>query len=69
MADGGRLPLIGDDDGGMVWPFTGRECADIRDSLAVAAIALDRPDLAPWGMQEEALWILGPGVADDVASG
>ena len=61
MADAaGRLPLIGDDDGGMLWPLTGRECADIRDSLAVAAAVLKRPDLAPWGPQEEALWIVGP---------
>jgi len=58
--DNGRLPLIGDDDGGMLWPFAGRECPDIRDSLAVAAVLLERPDLAPWGMQEEACWILGP---------
>jgi hypothetical protein len=57
----GRLPLIGDDDGGMLWPFTGRECADVRDSLALAAAVLDRPDLAPWGVQEEAIWIAGPG--------
>ena len=48
--DEGRLPLIGDDDGGMLWPITGRECNDVRDSLAVAAVALDRPDLAPWGI-------------------
>jgi hypothetical protein len=61
MADStGRLPLIGDDDGGVLWPFTGRECADIRDSLAVAAAMLERPELAPWGAQEEAFWIVGP---------
>jgi hypothetical protein len=61
MADrSGRLPLIGDDDGGMLWPFTGRDCADIRDSLAIAATALGRPALAPWGTQEEVFWILGP---------
>jgi hypothetical protein len=56
----GRLPLIGDDDGGMLWPLASRECPDIRDSLAVAAVLLDRPDLAPWGLQEEACWIVGP---------
>jgi len=62
MADAdGRLPLIGDDDGGMLWPLTGRDCADIRDSLAVAATVLSRPDLARWGTQEEAIWIAGPG--------
>ena len=58
--DDGRLPLIGDDDGGMLWPIAGRECNDVRDSLAVAALALDRRDLAPWGIPEEALWIAAP---------
>src|SRR5204862_1932982 len=58
--DDGRLPLIGDDDGGMLWPITGRACSDVRDSLAVAAVALDRPDLAPWGVTEEAFWIAAP---------
>jgi hypothetical protein len=58
--DTGRFPLIGDDDGGMLWPFTGRDCADIRDSLAVAAAVLERPELAPWGPQEEAFWVAGP---------
>ncbi len=55
--DRGRLPLIGDDDGGMLWPIMGRQCHEVRDSLAVAAIALTRPDLAPWGVPEEAFWI------------
>jgi hypothetical protein len=56
----GRLPLIGDDDGGMLWPITGRPVDDVRDSLAVAAAVLDRPDLAAWGVPEEAFWIAGP---------
>ena len=55
--DDGRLPLIGDDDGGMLWPIAGRECNDVRDSLAVAAVALDRHELAPWGIPEEVFWI------------
>lgn len=57
--DRGYLPLIGDDDGGMLWPIAGRECRDVRDSLALAAVVLDRPDLAPWGLQEEVVWIAG----------
>ena len=36
----GRLPLIGDDDGGMLWPITGRACNDVRDSLALAAVIM-----------------------------
>jgi len=60
MADtGGRLPMIGDDDGGMLWPIAGREPADVRDSLAVAAVLLGRAELAPRQMPEEVLWIAG----------
>jgi uncharacterized heparinase superfamily protein len=57
--DQGRLPLIGDDDGGMLWPIAGRECHDVRDSLALAAIVLSRPELAAWGVPEEPFWIAG----------
>jgi hypothetical protein len=65
MADDlGRLPTIGDDDGGMLWPITGRACRDVRDSLSLAALLLDRPDLAPWKVQEEAVWIAGPRISD-----
>ena len=56
----GRLPLIGDDDGGQLWPITGRACDDVRDSLAVAATVLSRPALAAWGIPEEVAWIAGP---------
>jgi hypothetical protein len=55
--DEGRLPLIGDDDGGMLWPIRGRDCNDVRDSLALAGVLLQRPDLAPWGVPEEVFWI------------
>ena len=58
--DQGRLPLIGDDDGGMLWPITGRDCADVRDSLATAAIVLNQSQLAPWGLQEETFWMAAP---------
>ena len=65
MADDlGRLPTIGDDDGGMLWPIAGRACHDVRDSLSLAALLLDRPDLAPWHVQEEAVWIAGPQFLD-----
>jgi hypothetical protein len=64
--DRGQLPLLGDDDGGMLWPLTGRDCRDVRDSLSVAAVALDRPLLAPWGATEEALWLAGPGAATGI---
>ena len=65
MADNsGRLPLIGDDDGGMLWPFAGRECVDVRDSLALAALVLSRPDLCAWGVPEEVFWIAGRAAVD-----
>jgi hypothetical protein len=58
MADGqGRLPRIGDDDAGRLWPIAGRDPADIRDSLALAATLLDRREWAPWGTTEEVLWL------------
>jgi len=56
----GVLPLLGDDDGGMLWPITGRACNDVRDSLALAAVVLQRPELAPWGVPEEVAWLAGP---------
>jgi hypothetical protein len=66
--DTGRLPLIGDDDGGLLWPLTGRPCHDVRDSLGLAAVLLDRPDLAPWGMQEELFWLAGRRALDSVGA-
>src|SRR5262249_51097116 len=56
--DGGELPLIGDDDGGMLLPIAGRPAADIRDTLAVAAALLDRPYLRVGPSPEEAYWLL-----------
>jgi hypothetical protein len=68
MADDlGRLPTIGDDDGGMLWPIAGRACHDVRDSLSLAALLLDRPDLAPWNVQEEAVWIAGPQILNRIS--
>jgi hypothetical protein len=58
MADGrGRLPRIGDDDAGRLWPITGRDPADVRDSLALAAAVLDHREWAPWGVTEEVIWL------------
>jgi hypothetical protein len=55
--DRGWVQQIGDDDGGMLWPITGRDPRDVRDSMALAAAVLGRPDLGPWGPAEEAFWI------------
>ncbi len=56
--DRGELPQIGDDDGGMLLPMTGRPPRDIRDSLAVAAALLNRPELRIGQVPEEAYWLL-----------
>jgi hypothetical protein len=56
----GRLPHIGDDDGGSLFPIAGRAPDDIRDSLAIAAALVDQPELAIGPPPEEVLWMLGP---------
>ncbi len=68
--DTGRLPLIGDDDGGRLWPLASRDANDVRDSLAVAAAYLGRDELAAWGASEEAVWLTGATVEtmDDAAA-
>ena len=57
--ESGRLPTIGDDDGGLLFPICGRAPADASDSLWLAAALLDRPELAVGDPPEEALWMLG----------
>jgi hypothetical protein len=56
--DQGRLPHLGDDDGGALFPIAGRAPDDVRDSLAVAAALLGRPDLEIGAAPEEAYWLL-----------
>jgi hypothetical protein len=41
--DDGRIPAIGDDDGGVLWPLTGRHSLDVRDSLALASVLTGTP--------------------------
>ena len=43
--------------GGMLWPMTERPVTDVRDSLALAAVMVNDPELAPWGTQEEVYWL------------
>jgi hypothetical protein len=57
--DRGRLPHIGDDDGGSTWPLTGRPVDDISDSLASAAVLLERPELSVAAAPEETFWLAG----------
>jgi hypothetical protein len=57
--DNGRLPGIGDDDGGSLLPICGREPLDVSDSLQLAAQLLDRPELSAGPPAEEVAWITG----------
>src|SRR5262249_9155481 len=57
--DDGRLPHLGDDDGGALFPITGREGDDARGSLAVAAALLNNPLLQIGETPEEVFWMLG----------
>ena len=57
--DNGRIPVIGDDDGGSLFPICGRTVTDISDSLQLAAQLLDRPSLAVGTPAEEVSWITG----------
>jgi hypothetical protein len=43
----GRMPLLGDDDGGLLLPLDHRSPDDVRALLLAGAVALQRPDLAP----------------------
>ena len=54
----GVLPHIGDDDGGSVWPLTDRAVDNVRDSLAVASVLTNQPDLRIGPPTEEAVWLL-----------
>lgn len=41
----GRIPLLGDDDGGQLWPVDHRPPDDVRALLLAGAVALERPEL------------------------
>ena len=56
----GRMPLIGDDDGGLLLPFDQRAPDDVRALLLAGAVALERPDLAPAEASPSfAYWLCG----------
>jgi hypothetical protein len=54
-----RLPRFGDDDGGLLMPWCGRDPTDIGDSLAVASELLGDPWLDGGSSAEEAIWMTG----------
>ncbi|MBV9316274.1 MAG: alginate lyase family protein, partial [Gammaproteobacteria bacterium] len=56
----GRMPLIGDDDGGMLLPLDHRAPDDVRALLLAGAVALERPELAPADASPSfAYWLCG----------
>lgn len=57
--DQGRIPLIGDDDGGQLFPICGRPPTDCADTLATASVLLSEPALAVGLPPEEAHWLCG----------
>lgn len=59
----GRLPLIGDDDGGQMFRFGGVGPADASVSLTVAASVLADGALAVAPATQESWWILGEAAA------
>ena len=67
--DNGRLPLIGDDDGGRLFKFTDRPAWDASTTLSAAAAALFDPSLAVQPVDAEVCWILGerPDCGDSAA--
>ena len=57
---GGRMPLLGDDDGGLLLPLDHRSPDDVRALLLAGAVALERPDLAPAEASPSfAYWLCG----------
>jgi len=55
-----RMPLLGDDDGGLLLPLDHRSPDDLRALLLAGAVALERPDLAPAQASPSfAYWLCG----------
>jgi Heparinase II/III-like protein/Heparinase II/III N-terminus len=57
--DDGRLPLIGDDDGGQLFGMCGGRSSDAAETLATAAAVLKDATLAVGPAPEETYWALG----------
>jgi hypothetical protein len=57
--DRGCLPLIGDDDGGQLFPICRRPPSDASDTLANAAVLLEDHALAVGAPPEETMWLCG----------
>jgi hypothetical protein len=67
--DNGKVPQLGDDDGGRLWPIKDRDPRDVRDSLALAALVLNRHQPAMEEIPEEAFWMAWSGRAAALQAG
>lgn len=57
---GGCMPLLGDDDGGLLLPLDHRPPHDLRALLLAVSLTLGRPELAPGGAPPAfAYWLCG----------
>lgn len=59
----GSMPLIGDDDGGLLLPLDACSPEDLRGLMLLGAVALDRPELRLQGSVDCAAmscWLCGP---------
>ena len=57
--DRGHMPLLGDDDGGQLFPICRRPASDASDTLATAAVLLQDDALAVADPSEETMWLCG----------
>jgi Heparinase II/III-like protein/Heparinase II/III N-terminus len=65
----GHMPLVGDDDGGLLLPLDHRSPDDVRALLLAGAVALQRPELAPADASPSfACWLCGPAKTDRARS-
>ncbi|MEN3339139.1 MAG: hypothetical protein V7647_2815 [Acidobacteriota bacterium] len=66
--DNGRLPRLGDDDGGQLFPVCGPHASDCRDTLGSAAAILNDPALSLGNATEETFWLCGHAVSNQPAA-
>jgi hypothetical protein len=67
---GGRMPLLGDDDGGLLLPLDHRAPDDVRALLLAGAVALQRPDLSTGDAPPSyAYWLCGIDSTDRLPRG
>jgi hypothetical protein len=72
IVDGqGKMPLVGDDDGGALFPIDQRSPEDLQGLLLAGATALNRPELVPPGQFHPAMsyWLCGVQATKKILAG